>query len=153
VQRANWSLTLTGEACQLVSNTNGCSVPTGLLHERVQRGRAMAQAVSRRPPTAEAWVRSRVSPCGICGGQSGTGTGFSPEYFVFPLSISFHRCSITWKNEKELIIFHLNQRVAQEALRLRCIRSICCGALHKKGAAWQLVSRSNECSVAIRLSH
>jgi hypothetical protein len=35
----------------------------------------MAQAVSRRPPTAEAWVRSGVGPCGICGGQSGTGTG------------------------------------------------------------------------------
>jgi hypothetical protein len=43
--------------------------------------RAMAQAVSRRPLTAETWVRSRVSPCGFCGGQSGTGTGFSPEYF------------------------------------------------------------------------
>jgi hypothetical protein len=31
-------------------------------------GRAMSQAVSRRPLTAEARVRSRVSPCGICGG-------------------------------------------------------------------------------------
>jgi hypothetical protein len=60
----------------------------------------MAQAVSRRPLTAEARVRSWVSPCGISGGQSGTGTGFSPEYFSFPLSISFHRCSITRKNEK-----------------------------------------------------
>jgi hypothetical protein len=40
-------------------------------------GRAMAQAVSHRPLTAEARVRSRVSPCEICGGQSGTGTGFS----------------------------------------------------------------------------
>jgi hypothetical protein len=37
----------------------------------------MAQAVSQRPLTAEAPVRSRVSPCGICGGQSGTGIGFS----------------------------------------------------------------------------
>jgi hypothetical protein len=36
----------------------------------------MAQAVSRRPPTAEAQFRSRVRPCGICGGQIGTGTGF-----------------------------------------------------------------------------
>jgi hypothetical protein len=30
---------------------------------------------------------------------------FSPEYFGFPLSISFHRCSITLKNEKKLLIF------------------------------------------------
>jgi hypothetical protein len=65
------------------------------------KGRAMAQAVSRRPPTAEARFRSRVSPCGICGGKSGTGTGFFPEYFGFPLSISFHRCSIT----RNIIIF------------------------------------------------
>ena len=46
-------------------------------------GRAMAQAVSSRPHTAEARVRSRVSPCGICGGQSGTVTGFSPSTSVF----------------------------------------------------------------------
>ena len=36
----------------------------------------MAQAVIRRPLTAQARFRSRVSLCGICGGQSGTGTGF-----------------------------------------------------------------------------
>jgi hypothetical protein len=54
---------------------------------------AMAQVVSRRPLTAEAWVRARVNPCGICGGQSGTGTGFFSEFFGFPLSISFHRRS------------------------------------------------------------
>jgi hypothetical protein len=68
-------------------------------------GRAIAQAVSRRPPTAEARVRSRVSPCGICGGQSDTGRGFSPEYFGFPQSISFHRCSITRKRTNIIIIF------------------------------------------------
>jgi hypothetical protein len=42
-------------------------------------GRDIAQAVSRRLPTAEAWVRSLVSLCGICGEQSGTGAGFSPN--------------------------------------------------------------------------
>jgi hypothetical protein len=45
---------------------------------------AMAQAVSHRPLTAEARVRVRVNPCGICGGQSGTGTGFSPSSSIFP---------------------------------------------------------------------
>jgi hypothetical protein len=42
----------------------------------------MAQAVSRRPPTAEARVRSRFSPCGVCGGQSGTGRGL-PQVLRF----------------------------------------------------------------------
>jgi hypothetical protein len=38
----------------------------------------MAQPVSRLPLTTEV----RVRPCGICGGQSGTGTGFSPSSSV-----------------------------------------------------------------------
>jgi hypothetical protein len=50
-------------------------------------GRAISQVVSRRPLTAEARVRARVNPCGICSGQSGTGTGFFSEYFCFLLSI------------------------------------------------------------------
>jgi hypothetical protein len=50
-------------------------------------GRAMVQVVSRRPVTAEAGVRARVNPCGICGGQSGTGTGFSPGSSVSPVNI------------------------------------------------------------------
>jgi hypothetical protein len=38
--------------------------------------RAIAQAVSRRFPTAAARVLVRVRSCGICDGQSGTGEGF-----------------------------------------------------------------------------
>jgi hypothetical protein len=41
------------------------------------------------PPTAEARVRARVSPCEIRGGQSGTGTGLSPSPLVFPCQ--YHR--------------------------------------------------------------
>jgi hypothetical protein len=44
-------------------------------------GRAVAQVVSRWPVITEARVRARVNPCGICGGQSGTGIGFSPSVF------------------------------------------------------------------------
>jgi hypothetical protein len=51
-------------------------------------GRAMAQVVSRRPLTAEDRVRARVNPCGICGGQSGSRTGFSPSSSVF--SCQYH---------------------------------------------------------------
>jgi hypothetical protein len=41
----------------------------------------MAEAIIRRNLTAVVQFRTRVTPCGICGGQSGTGTGFSPEFF------------------------------------------------------------------------
>jgi hypothetical protein len=43
----------------------------------------MAQVVSRRSLTAEAQVSARVNLCGVCGRQSGTGTGFSPSSSVF----------------------------------------------------------------------
>ena len=36
----------------------------------------MAEAVSRRPITVKARIQFRVSPCEICGGQSGTATSF-----------------------------------------------------------------------------
>jgi hypothetical protein len=39
-------------------------------------GRAIAQAVSHRLPTAVARVRARVWSCGLCGKQSDTGAGF-----------------------------------------------------------------------------
>jgi hypothetical protein len=91
----------------------------------------MAQAVSRRPLTAEALFRSRVSLCGICVGQSGTGTGFSPNTSVF--RSQFHSTGAPLLGKmKKLIIFHLHHRVAQEALILRCVCSFCCGALLKK---------------------
>jgi hypothetical protein len=34
---------------------------------------------SRRPVTAENTVKCQVTPCGICGGQSGAETGHSPS--------------------------------------------------------------------------
>jgi hypothetical protein len=46
-------------------------------------GRTIAQAVSRRPLTAEAWA----SPCGICGGQSRIEISISPSSSVSPVNI------------------------------------------------------------------
>jgi hypothetical protein len=58
-------------------------------------GRAMHQAVISRPVTEETRVRARVSPYGICGGQSSNRTGFSPRSSVFPVSV-IHRGSPYW---------------------------------------------------------
>jgi hypothetical protein len=46
----------------------------------------MAQVVSRRPLAAKAQVRAQVNPCGICGGQSGTGSSsvFPCQYIIPP---------------------------------------------------------------------
>jgi hypothetical protein len=47
-----------------------------ILHRLWRLGRATAQAVSLRLPTAAARVWSQVRTCGICGGHSGAGAGF-----------------------------------------------------------------------------
>jgi hypothetical protein len=65
----------------------------------------MAQAISRRPPTAEARVRSRVSPCGNFDGQSGTGTGLSPSTSVFPRQFHSTSAPLFVKIKKRLISF------------------------------------------------
>ena len=83
--------------------TTRCSKYIWIKQEEVTEkyGRAMAQAVSGRPLTAEGRVRSRLSPCGICGGQSGTGTGFSPEYFSLPPPHQLHSTVLHYTEKRK----------------------------------------------------
>jgi hypothetical protein len=79
--------------------------PTNRHSKYIYRGRTMAQASHRGGP-------------GSITGQSMWDLWWTkwhwdrlfPEYFGFPPSISFYRCSITWKNETTN---HLHHRVAQ----------------------------------------
>jgi hypothetical protein len=82
----------------------------------------MAQAVSRRLPTAEVRVRSRASPSGICGGQKWQWDRFFPQYFGFPTG-----APLLGKGQKIIIV------ISVVIFITGCDRSVCCGALlHKK---------------------
>jgi hypothetical protein len=86
----------------------------------------MAQVISHWPLTVEA----RVSSCGICGGQSGTGTGPSPSSSVFQ-AISFHwSCPYShtiWEmnrptggNSSDIASFHQHEQQQQQQQQQLC---------------------------------
>jgi hypothetical protein len=71
---------------------------------KIRLNLGMAMPCLRRLVTglaAEGWVLAQVCPCGICFGQSCSGTGFSPCSLVFPCQMSFRHSSpysyITWR--------------------------------------------------------
>jgi hypothetical protein len=86
-----WSV---GISVGLLANLSSCvvflNVGIKLKGQKIELliswGCAIAQAVSRRLPTAAAWVRSQPGPCRTCDRQSATGAGFL-RVVRFPLPI------------------------------------------------------------------
>ena len=77
----NWLVFITETECVY------CAVWTGYLSiVQVNLKSLIAEAVSRRPLTAGAQVRSQASTHEICGRHGGTGTDFSPGTSVPPVS-------------------------------------------------------------------
>jgi hypothetical protein len=81
----------------LTATNGGVAMPLRVSLRSILNGRAIAQVVSRRLPTAAARVRAQVTSCGICAGQSGIGAVFS-EYFGFPAQFPVHqsKCLIVY---------------------------------------------------------
>jgi hypothetical protein len=73
-------------------------------------GRAMAQAVSRRPLTPEVRVRAQVISCRICGGESSAGTSFYPSSSISPVSVN-----PSWLST---LIYHLEQGFSKSSVGL-----------------------------------
>jgi hypothetical protein len=87
-------------------NVNGVcvgqsSVCRPQFHKQIHRlinmravGHATAQVGHHRLLTTESRLRAHFYPCGICGGTMWLRDMFSSQSFCFPLSLSFHCCSV-----------------------------------------------------------
>jgi hypothetical protein len=80
---------LTQKAAWHLSCSTMCILETKIIY----KPRGISQADSHRTLTVEAWAHSQVSPCGICGGQSGNAIRFSSSISDFP-PVSFPQSSI-----------------------------------------------------------
>jgi hypothetical protein len=78
------------------------SIIVKMVHKAVPWFRRLVTGLSPR----RLCFNSGVSPCEICGGQSGTGTDFSPSTSVS--SCQFHSTGspLHGKTKKKLIIYH-----------------------------------------------
>jgi hypothetical protein len=75
----------------------------------------MAQVFSRLPLTTEARIRSPVGLCGICGGRSVIGTGFTQTSWVFPVNVIPPWLSVLiyvtlWPQFKNIVSLHCHEQ-------------------------------------------
>jgi hypothetical protein len=84
----------------------------------VSYGRAMTQAVSRRPITTEATVRTWVSSCEICGGQSGTETGFPVNISMLIYHVGDEQYARWWPQFRDVVSPHRSEQQQQVLIRI-----------------------------------
>jgi hypothetical protein len=96
---------------------------------------AMVQSVSGHPLCTVDRVRSQGSPCQICGGQSGTGTGFLPSTSVFSCHYHSTKAPYLSSSYQHKWVYPRNIRTAVES-NLRLASSI--QLRFKRPALWLL---------------
>jgi hypothetical protein len=103
---------------------------------------AMAQAVSHQPLATQALVQSQVRPCGVCGGQDGTGTGFLC-LLQLSLPASFHQCSThihSWITDTITSTYYGHNILSQFVRNAVSRATSCVSSEHTKWMVCQYIS-------------
>jgi hypothetical protein len=97
------------------------------------QGHAMSLTVHHPLLTTDARVRSLADPCTICGGQSGTGTGFPPSTCVFSCEYQYYFTNTPYtysslarqfelnRNTKGRILWNLSKTSAVSEISEHCM--------------------------------
>ena len=90
----------------------------------------MSRAVSRQLLTAEVRIRTQVSSCEICGGQSGRVTGFSLSTSVSPCP--YHSTFALYSSPSTCCSYQKDKRAKPRNLRTKQCSVVTLGALDSK---------------------
>jgi hypothetical protein len=99
-----------------------CVSPSSESYSKARKGRAIAQAVNHRLPTAVARVRFQFRSCGICCGRSGIGAGFA-RVLRFPLPVLIpptHRLSSGAGTVGPLVAGHTKWTASPHSVPIFC---------------------------------
>jgi hypothetical protein len=142
------------------SSVNAGTTRVVTLGTGLQAFLTMPQAVSSRALTAQARVCTWVSLCRICGGQSGTGTEFSPSSSVFRCQfnhpwlcifiyhLGYEKYSCWWPQFRDRVSHRSKWRVHNpEHHRICCIWNLVTAsrryASQSSASAWQYSASSH----------